>query len=252
MPLAGLCLDAGAASAASIYVNSPLVTSYATNATVGGFKFRISNGSFDLSLDAGSDTSGGAGSFVSANLGNHSFLNGAAYDFALQHVAGEGLILTMTRVGGGSVTLSWGTFTTPPGGVNAPTLSGAAPGALFNSIDIGSVASGGNRSVALSNLTFTSGTVSTADGSFTAGTTTNASSPASQLVVADANLALSGWTLSGRITLTRQGLGGDETVKLRVGFVDANVTIIPEPTTAALVAIGLLGLLVAGRPRTQA
>jgi hypothetical protein len=250
---ASVGLGAGAASAASVYVNSPLVTSYAANATVGGFKFRISNGGFDLSLDAGADTGGGAGSFVSADLGNHSFLNGSAYDFTLQHVAGEGVILTVTRVGGGGgATLSWGTFTTPPGGTNAPTLSGLAPGALFNSIDLQTVASGGNRSATISNLSFTSGSVGTADGSFGSGTTTNATSPVSQLAVADANLALSSWTLSGRITLSRQGVGGDETVKLRVAFVDATVTIVPEPTTAALVAVGLLGLLAAGQPRRRA
>jgi len=250
--LASAALGAGPASAASVYVNSPLVTSYVANATVAGFKYRISNGSFDLSLDRGTDTSGPAGSFVSANLGDHSFLNGSAYDFTLQHVAGEGFIVTMTRVGGGGgATLSWGTFTTPPGGTTAATLNGVAPGALFNSISLQSIASGGNRSAVISNLTFTSGTVAVADGSFAGSTTTNATSPATQLVVADSNLALSSWTLSGRITLSKQGTGGDEGVKLRVGFVDATVTIIPEPTTAALVAVGLLGLVVAGRPRER-
>jgi hypothetical protein len=250
---AAASLGAGAASAASVYVNSPLVTSYAANATVAGFTYRISNTSFDLSLDSGADTGGPAGSLVSANLGNHSFLNGSAYDFTLQHVAGQGFVVTMTRVGGGgSTTLSWGTFTTPPGGTNAATLNGVAPGAVFNSISLQSVANGGNRSVVISNLSFTSGAVGVADGSFAGTTTTGANTPGSQLVVADADLALSSWTLSGRITLSKQGLGGDDTLKLRVGFVDATVTIVPEPTTAALVAIGLVGLVVAGRPRERA
>jgi hypothetical protein len=247
--LASVALGAGAASGASVYVNSPLVTSYAPNATVGGFKYRISNGSFDLSLDSGTDTSGPAGSFLSADLGNHSFLNGAAYDFTVQHVAGEGFVVTMTRVGGGgSATLSWGTFTLPPGGTNAATLNGVAPGAAFNSIGLQSVA-GGNRTAVLSNLSFGSGTVSVADGSFAATTTTNANSPLTQLVVADDDLALSNWTLAGRITLSKVGVGNDEAVKLRLTFVDAAVTIVPEPTTAALVSVGLLGLLAAGRPR---
>ena len=246
----GVALGAGAASAASVYVNSPLVTSYAPIATVGGFKYRISNGNFDLSLDSGSDTSGPAGSFVSANLGNHSFLNGAAYDFTVQHVAGEGLIVTLTRVGGGGgATVSWGTFTTPPGGTNAATLNGVAPGTAFNSISLQSVASGGNRSATISNLTFTSGTVGLGDGSFAGSTTTNGNTPQTQLVVADGNLALESWTLAGRIVLSKVAVGGDESVKLRLGFVDAAVTIVPEPTTAALVALGLLGLLVAGTPR---
>jgi hypothetical protein len=248
--LASVALGAGAASAASVYVNSPLVTSYAPNATVGGFKYRISNTSFDLSLDGGTDTSGPAGSFLSAGLGTHSFLNGAAYDFTVQHIAGEGFVVTMTRVGGGgSATLSWGTFTLPPAGASAATLNGVAPGATFNSIGLQSVASGGNRSAVLSNLTFTSGTVSVADGSFGATTTTNANSPQTQLVVADDDLALSNWTLAGRITLSKVGVGNDEAVTLRLTFVDATVTIVPEPTTATLVAVGLLGLLVAGRPR---
>jgi hypothetical protein len=248
--LASVVLGAGAASAASVYVNSPLVTSYAPNATVGGFKYRISNGNFDLSLDSGTDTSGPAGSFLSAGLGNHSFLNGAAYDFTLQHVASEGFIVTMTRVGGGgSATLSWGTFTVAPGGTNAATLNGVAPGVAFNSIGLQAVASAGNRSAVLSNLTFTSGSVPVADGVFGATTTTNGNSPQTQLVVADDDLSLSSWTLGGRITLSKVGTGGDESVKLRLTFVDAAVTIVPEPTTAALVAVGLLGLLVAGRPR---
>lgn len=242
--LAGITLAAGSASSASLYVNSAQVTSYSPNATVGGIKFRISNGDFDVSLDAGDEN----GSRISADLGNYSFLNGSAYDFTLQQVAGEGLILTLTpAAGGAATTLSWGTFTTPPGGANAPTLGGAVPGALFNAVEIQSLASGGNRTADLSNLTFTSGSVGTADGSFAATATTNAS--ATQLAVADADLALSSWTLSGRIALSKPGAGGDENVKLRIAFVDADVTIVPEPTTAALVAVGLLGLLVAGRPR---
>lgn len=248
--LASVAFGAVSASAASVYVNSPLVTSYAPNATVGGMKYRISNGNFDLSLDRGTDTSGPAGSFISAGLGNHSFLNGAAYDFTVQHVAGEGFIVTMTRVGVGSgATLSWGTFTAPPGGTTAATLNGIAPGAAFNAIGIESVASAGNRSAVLSNLSFASGTVPVADGSFAGTTTTNGNSPQTQLVVADDDLSLSSWTLAGRITLSRVGVGGDESVKLRLRFVDAAVTIVPEPATAALLAAGLLGLTAAGRPR---
>jgi hypothetical protein len=246
-----VALGAGAASAASIWVNSPQVTSYTPLATTGGFKYRISNGSFDFSLDRGTDTGGPAGSFISSNLGNQSFLNGAAYDFTVQHVAGQGIIVTMTRVGGGSTTLSWGTFTTPPPGTNAATLNGIAPTAAFNSIQLQSTASGGNRSATLSNLSFTSGTVPVADGSFTGSTTTNANTPQTQLVVANGNLALENWTLAGRITLTRAGTGAglDETVKLRLAFVDAAVTIVPEPATAVLLSVGLLGLHAAGRPR---
>jgi hypothetical protein len=247
--LASVAFGAVSASAASVYVNSPLVTSYAPNATVGGMKYRISNGNFDLSLDRGTDTSGPAGSFISAGLGNHSFLNGAAYDFTVQHVAGEGFIVTMTRVGVGSgATLSWGTFTAAPGGTNAATLNGIAPGAAFNAIGLQSVASAGNRSAVLSNLSFVSGAVDVADGSFAGTTTTNGNSPQTQLVVADDDLSLSSWTLAGRITLWGFGGGGDESVKLRLSFVDAAVTIVPEPATAALLAAGLLGLTAAGRP----
>jgi hypothetical protein len=124
----GASLFAAAASASNIYLNSPLVTSYTPSATVGGSKYRISNNNFDMSLDRGTDTGGPAGSFIQAGLGNHGFLNGIAYDFELGHVVGEGILFTMTRQGGASTTLSWGSFTTPPPGTNATTLNGIAPG----------------------------------------------------------------------------------------------------------------------------
>jgi hypothetical protein len=93
--------------------------------------------------------------------------------------------------------------------------------------------------------------VNVADGGFAGSTTTSGNTPQTQLVVANGNLALESWTLSGRVTITRNGTGAglDETVKLRLAFVDAAVTIVPEPTTAGLLALGLLGLHVAGRPR---
>jgi hypothetical protein len=196
---ASLLAAAAPAAAVSVYVNSALVTSYTASSTEGGFKYRMSNGNFDLSLDRGTDTSGPAGSFVQANLGNHSFLNGRTYDFQFQHVAGEGFILRMTDTSPGGVTtvLSWGTFSTPPGGTNAATLNGIAPGAAFNSLSFSAEASSANRSVVLSNLAFSSGALSVADGAFTSGTTTNANSPGTQLLVADVDLAQFDWSSPG-------------------------------------------------------
>jgi len=243
-------LFAAAASATNVYVNSPLVTSYTASATVGGSKYRISNTNFDMTLDRGTDTGGPAGSFLQAGLGNHAFLNGIAYDFELGHVAGEGILFTMTRQGGASTTLSWGTFTTPPPGTNAATLNGIAPGAVFNSVQISSVATAGNRSADLSNLVFSSGALTLADGTFGSTLTTNAGSPATQLVVADVDLSQFDWSLSGTIVLTKQGTGGDETVRMRLSLVDAVVTIIPEPGTASLFGLGLFGLAFVGRKRT--
>jgi hypothetical protein len=255
--LLGACLAASVLAAAaparavSVYVNSALVTSYTANATVGGFKYRMSNGSFDLSLDSGADTGGPAGSFLQANLGSHSFLNGRSYDFQFQHVVGEGFVLRMTdsSPGGATTVLSWGTFSSLPGGTNAPTLNGVAPVAAFNSLSLSAVASAANRSVVLSNLAFSSGALSVADGSFGAGTTTSVSSPGTQLLVADVDLSQFSWTLSGRVTLNRVSTGGDDTVRLRIGAVDATVTIVPEPAPAALASLGLLGLALYSRRR---
>lgn len=231
---------------ATIYINSTLIPAPVNGTAVMNGKYRLSNNNFDQTIDTGTSANQ-----VTANLGNNNYLSGRTWDFRLEHHTGEGFIFSMTS---GAVTsvVSWGTFATPPGGTNAPTLGGQAPGAAFNAILLTARATRNNSSFSFSNLAFSSPTL-TASGAFEAGTVTPATSGpgdplglwVQHMLAPGVNLALHDWILTGLLTGVRDSGTGDETVRFLITptqfdglqpFEDD----VPEPPTMALILGGLL------------
>jgi len=71
----------------------------------GQFRYRISNTNFDHSIANGSVIPPSIWA-ASANLGTHTALNNAAWDFTLTYVAGVGYTFTLQHLGGGSPSIT--------------------------------------------------------------------------------------------------------------------------------------------------
>ena len=227
---------------------NPAVDPSLTNATaVVGAKVRISNVNWDMSLDAGGGTN--AGNFIQHSLGNNTELSNDQFTFTLQHIANEGFVFSLVNVSEPvrSGNLSWGTFTTPPpAGPTSAVINSKTPGAEFNALHIAAYASGDGMGVAVSNLSFSSPTLTNVSGSFVntsldrglSGVTTLVGDADQWLVSLD-NLALYDWALTATVSLYKPaGVGGEEAVKFVVDgkrIVDG-VYAIPEPSTYALAA----------------
>jgi hypothetical protein len=245
---------AGSAGAGMIYINSGQVQVSSINSTVAQAKYRLSNTNFDQSLDRGTGTS--AGNFISAGLGNNAQLSARTYEFALENRPGEGLVFTMTdQTGLSASTLSWGTFSTVNAGTSVATINGVAAPTAFNSLRFEASSTRAGSSLGFSGMTFTSPTLSLADGAFASATISPSSGGPgeangfySQRLVGDTNLALHAWTFRGLVTASRDSTAsGDETVKFTVSVQDVTVTAVPTAGTAGL--SGVVGLVAMRRPR---
>ncbi len=243
-------LAAAPALADLVYIESPLVTVHGETGAVGGGKYRLSHANFDQSLDRGTGTL--PGNFISLNLGNNTALSARTYDFSFKHIADEGFIFSMTNTADNTTTtLSWGTFTVTPPGTNAALLNGFAPGDYFNALKVEARATRSGSSMSFSNLSFFAPALTIADGAFSSGTVTPlVGGPGDPLgfniqhLVADVNLALYDWELTGTIGGQRDAVAsGDEEVRFQVIAKVVDATIVPEPGTAALLLLGGLALL---------
>jgi hypothetical protein len=237
-----IALAAGDAGA-GIYINSPQVTVNSVTATRATARYRMANTAYDMSLHRGASTN--ASNMLTADLGGNSFLSGRDYAITLEHRAGEGYIFTMSD-GVTSVTESWGTFASPPPGLNAPTLGGQVPNRSVNLITLTARSTINNASMAFSGWTFSSPTLGPQSGALAAGTITrttagpgNANGYYSQRIVADTNMTAHNWTLSGFVRGTRTGTNSNESVRFNIAMAQANVTIVPEPGALALAGVGL-------------
>ncbi len=249
---------ASSAMAGSVWINSSAVQNYTETGSVGQAKYRLSQGNFDMTIDRGQGTN--TGQFIQANLGNNSQLSNVAFEFTLQHIAGEGLVFTMKNTSTNTeTTLSWGTFTTTPAGTTAVLLGGEeAPGPSnpdsdrqsFNVLRLDAQANRTNNQgsgMSFSDMVFTSG-LSVADGALNDGSiVTPGGGPAApnvvQNIVSDMNLAAMDWTLTGTLSGYRDSnAGGDESVKFTIGLKQADFTIIPLPTPVTMAGAGLLML----------
>lgn len=264
MSVIALCPD-GKATADMVYINSSLVTLSGGSTTVGNAKYRLSNNNFDQSIDNAQAVLLAADQ-VTSNWGNVSSLSGQTFNFSLEHRTGQGFILTLLNTSNSTLrTVSWGSFASSPGGTNAATLNGIAPGAAFNSLQVESRASLSGSSMSFSNLNFTG--LSVADGVFSSGTTTpTTGSPLgfdTQRLVADVNLASFNWTLTGSFQGTKLSTGSDEGVRFLVRFQQVtptfsplvDLTATPEPSSLILtscVAAIVAGVTLSRRKRTRA
>lgn len=246
------------APAATVFVNDPGVTLTGLSplgTTVMQGKYRLSHGNFDLSLSPYSGT-GGGGTWISNNMGNVPALTGVSWDFVLSNDPGVAISWVFQRVSGTPTTVTqiWGTG----GSATLNTTSGTPFGPhdrFFDTLRITARASQANASTAISNLAFTSPTLSLSAGSSFQTITVTPSTlepplptfPAdaagfdTQWLLADVNLANYAWQLSGRVTLTRTGSGDGEAVRFTIDGLDAaHSAEVPEPAGAIPVVLALL------------
>lgn len=281
--VAALALAAAPAVAGTIWINDPGLSVDSIGTIVVGAKYRMSNTNFDQSLDSGGGTLGvpGGTNFIATNRGNVAALNGATYDFTFEHRAGQGFIFAMTNPSGATWTQAWGSFAPA---VAADQLaaqlrsSGAdgdtpgvfvAPGKPFNALHLEAraTANGYTPSVTYSDLVLLTPGL-TQVGSLVTGFTTvpgsNGTNPNfpdgndfhSQWFVADSNLALFDWTLSGRVRFDIVGPGTSIDERVRFGITGKQVAFtpppaVPEPGTWALLIAGF-GLVGAALRRRTA
>ncbi len=229
-----------------IYLNDASASGTALTTGVAGFKYRVSNTNFDMTVDRGVGTS--AGNFISAGLGNTSQLSGRAFDIVITNQPGEGFTFTMTSTLG-TTRLHWGT-NAPSGSTSAATIGGAAPGAAFNTLVLESRASLASSTLEFSGLSFTSPTLTTGAGSLVAGIVTpstrgpydTVNGAWTQRISADTDLSQHAWTLAARVTATRlAGGGGDESLKFTVSAgMGVHVPNTASSVSLAMVACGVL------------
>jgi hypothetical protein len=240
-------LPAAGAHAGVIYFNDAAAFVTAPSGSVAGFKYRVSNSNFDMSLDRGGGTS--AGNFISAGLGSTSQLSGREYDILITHQPGEGFTFSMTS-GATTTRLHWGT-NAPAGATSAATIGGSAPGAAFNTLTIESRASLSGSTMAFSAITFASPTLTLGSGAMVDGIVTpstrgpydTTNGNYTQRISADTDLSQHAWTLGARVTATRlAGGGGDESLRFVVGA--GMGAYVPSPMGAGVLGLAALFTLV--------
>ncbi|MDX2131456.1 MAG: hypothetical protein SFY69_05350 [Planctomycetota bacterium] len=232
-----------------VYLNDAYATSF--GARVAGFKYRVSNTNFDVSLDNGGGTSV-LGAYLTGAIGNTSQLSGVTYELVVAHEVGEGFTFSMTPAGAASPArvLFWGPGQPPAGATSAVTLGGVHTGGAFNTLLIEARATLNGSTMAFSQLSFTSPTLTIAGGGFETGSVTPATRGPSdtvdgmwtQRISADADLSAHDWTFSARVTATRNpGGGGDEALRFTVGA--GTGTVVPSAGGETMLATA--GLLLA-------
>lgn len=271
--LLAVCLLTANAHAAEIFVNDPLVTNITpvANSTIFGAKYRISQGNWDLSLGMSDDTANAA-TYLQSNPGNTSALSAITWNFRLQHILGEGIVFTLFRSTTTALVqhiLSWGTFTTPPGGTTDDTLpNGGNPGTLtperpYNALNITAKAlsqANGTQTgtVTLANLALSSPTLTLSPGSaFISTTYLPGSGLTTQRIFLNGDFSQHNYTLTGLVTLTKSSSGCDECAALSLtgssvtaDFPQPPGAAVPEPASLALTAGGLF-LLALGSLRRR-
>jgi hypothetical protein len=192
---------------------------------------------------------------VTATLGNVATTSGKVFDFVLEHRAGEGIIFSLDGPGSLDRTVSWGSFTTSPGGVNRASLNGLLPPSAFNSLVLSARATQAGSSFEFDDLGFSGAGLSLVDGGFLSGTVTPSTGDplgfVNQRLYSSVNLADVDWTLTGRISGTKLLTGGDETVRFNVGFQQVTAAVVPEPSTLAMAGIGSVALAGVGLHRRR-
>jgi hypothetical protein len=248
--MAGLGLSSANADAALVQLNA-LAPAEIVNSTVAMTRYRVSNTNWDQIVAANSSP---LNIVQQQNLGDANTLNNRAWDFSVSYVAGSGYTYTLTDttvppLGTSPSTLVW----TAPGG--SPALSPTRP---FNAIQLYATAqpvTGTTGALATSitvrNLAF-SGAGLTTSGALVTMNDMDAISPGgvNQWLVADTNLALFNWALTGQVQAGFTGSitaanQADERLKFDVHM--ESVTAVPVPAALPLLLSGLVGFGVFAR-----
>lgn len=210
-------------------------------------RYRLSNTNWDMAiLNQGAVT---ATSSVTVGLGNVAALTTDVFNFTLEYRVGEGLIWSLvnqdplaTPAGG---TVAWGTGFSPAlpvGAVSAENLTTSVAGgsttfpSSFNYIGLRAIANTDPAStISISNIAFSGAATVGSISNLTnySGVTTNFGS-----LLADSDLGLFDWSLTGLVTATKPLTGSDEGVAFNVSI---GSVAIPEPSTYAAI-FGLLSL----------
>ncbi len=251
------------AHAQSYWIESDQVINPSYSAAVFGARYKVDNNNWDMGVSDGQ----GAPS-LTANLGNKNTLNNTPFSFSLTHIAGQGLIWSLTNtITSATTTLAWGSGfnpVLPAGSQSASTVNGKSIGSSFNSLQVYARANKANSSVSLSQLRFTpagNSPLELEDGSFITPTTINENSSLTQRLVANTNLAAQDWVLSGVVSIYNQS-GTGESVALNIYGETANFTtntsanqgagngalnVVPEPSSALLISLTGLSFLMRRR-----
>ncbi len=259
------------------------IFSTATSVNSFGVKYRMSNTNWDKMVGTTLSTATPA-TYLQGALGNVGALTTRTFSFSLQHIAPSGglsggYIWSVNSIDAGasiSNQQAWGTFAVPPSGQVAATLQTSttdttqiAPNTFgFNTMRIearGFNSGASTGTMAFSNLSFSSTTLGTVQGSFdaaTAGATVTQPSgyfgqaaPGAgewyQWLHTDMDFTQQNWTLTGTIQGTKNYTGGDENVRFQIsGYQATFLGVAPEPKTLVLVAIGCGFLARVTRRRT--
>ena len=265
--------------ATDVYVNDPVITGIlpVANTTVFGATYQLQPGTSDRDQTLGlSEDTGTAGTFLGRNLGDRSDLTGDEWNFALQHITGQGLVFTLSLVGSSPLVehiIGWGSFvpalTAPaaPGGLTVdPTLPNSpqpvgttTPEQPYNAINI-MVITGPQpnhaNSVTIEDLAFSSPTLVLSAGSTLAvGMSGIDGTDDSQRILINGDFTQHNWTVTGTVTIVKSNNGCPECAVFAItgSTVEADfpAAAIPEPASFGYAAGGLLLLIIGSLRRRR-
>lgn len=224
--------------------------------TVMDARYRISGTNWDQMIATSSSIS--TTTIVQTqNLGGVAALNQDVWNFSMSYVAGVGYTFTLTEVTDantansitGSSTVSW----TSPHDTSSPDDS-------YNAIHLLAVANlrspATSTQIDVTNLVFSSSTLTQTGGLLTNLNDTNSLTFDEEWLVADTNLALHDWTLTGTVVAQYTGSpwsgDGGETIKFDIMTTNVDlIAPVPEPATFTLMGLGLAGIAAARKIRSQ-
>jgi hypothetical protein len=257
--------------ATDVYVNDPIITGIlpVANTTVFGATYRVENGGGNGDQTLGLDEAGTAiaGPYLGRNLGNRTQLTTIEWNFELEHIIGQGLVFTLSRLNGSTLVehiIGWGTFAPalPGGSTVDPTLPNPVgaftPESPYNAINLSvstTLQASETNSVAIGGLIFSSPTLTLSAGSAFVGMFGSNNTDAFQQILLDGDFAQHNWTVTGTVTIVKSNNGCPECAVFAItgSTVEADfpAAAIPEPASFGYAAGGLLLLIIGSLGRRR-